>query len=69
MMTNEQLNNVLLHLKDEGVSYKYISKIADISYDSFYYYRRCRNFPLVERMKIEDALREKFGEVIDAYCG
>ena len=68
MLTNEQLNNVLLHLKDEGVSYRFISNLADINYDTFYYYRRCRQFPLVERIKLEDVLRKMFGEMIDEYA-
>lgn len=67
MMSNEELINVLNALKLEGVSYKYIAKISDIAYDSFYYYRRCKQFPLLERMKVEEALNKQFGEVLDEY--
>lgn len=68
MMSNDELNKVISRLKEEGVSYKFISKISDISYDSFYYYRRCKNFPLVERMQLEYSLRNTFGGLIDEYC-
>lgn len=68
MMTNEQLLKVLARLKDEGISYKYIANISNIQYDTFYFYRRCKNFPLEARMIIEDAIRDKFKEYIDEYC-
>ncbi len=65
MMTNEQLLHLLLVLKNEGISYKYIANISNIQYDTFYFYRRCKNFPLEARIVIENAIREKFGEYID----
>lgn len=67
MMSNEELHNVITALKVDGVSYKYITDIANISYDNFYYYRRCKHYPLVMRKKIEDSLYSHFGEVIDEY--
>lgn len=68
MISNEQLNDILFSLKNDGISYKYVANISDISYDTFYFYRRCKNFPLDIRIRIEEALREKFGEYIDEYC-
>ena len=68
MITNDQLCKVLMYLKEDGISYRYISKISDIPYDTFYYYKRYREFPLDLRIKIEIALREKFGEYIDEYA-
>ena len=68
MITNEQLLNVISKLKEDGVSYKYVANISNIQYDTFYFYRRCRNFPLEARLVIEKALRDKFGEYIDEYA-
>lgn len=68
MMTNEQLLMILLKLKDEGISYKYIANISNIPYDTFYFYRRCKNFPLDARMAIEESIKDKFKEYIDGYC-
>lgn len=67
MMSNEELIKVLNGLKLDGVSYKYIAKLSDISYDTFYYYRRCKQFPLCARIKIEESLNKHFGEVLDEY--
>lgn len=67
MITNEQLLDVLLRLKDDGVSYKYIANLSNIQYDTFYFYRRCKNFPLEARIVIEDAIRDKFKEYLDEY--
>ena len=68
MITNEQLLMILLRLKDDGISYKYIANIANIPYDTFYFYRRCKNFPLDARMAIEESIKDKFKEYIDEYC-
>lgn len=68
MITNDELHKVLINLKDEGISYKYVAKISGISYDTFYYYRRCKQYPLDARIKIETALRQQFGGIIDEYC-
>ena len=68
MITNEQLDNVLLHLKNDGISYKYIANISNIPYDTFYFYRRCRNYPLDARIAIEESIKNRFGEYIDEYC-
>ena len=67
MMSNEEIMNILNWLKSEGVSFKYLAKQSDISYDTFYYYRRCKQFPLLERKKVEKAIIENFGEVLDEY--
>ena len=68
MVSNEQLNNLLMRLKEEGISYKYIANISNIGYDTFYFYRRCGKYPLDARIAIEEAIRNKFGEYIDEYC-
>ena len=68
MITNEQLDKVLLKLKNDGISYRYVANISNISYDTFYFYRRCGKYPLDARIAIEEALRKKFGEYIDEYC-
>ena len=67
MITNEDLDRVLMRLKNDGISYKYIANISNIKYDTFYFYRRLRNYPLDARIKIESALNEKFGEYLDEY--
>ena len=67
MMSNEELIKVLNGLKEDGVSDKYVAKISDIAYDTFYYYRRCKQFPLLERLRVEEALNKHFGEVLDEY--
>ena len=67
MITNEQLDKILAQLKNDGISYKYVANISNIPYDTFYFYRRCRRFPLDARITIETALRDKFGEYIDEY--
>ena len=67
-MTNEQLIDSLKTLKNNGISYKYIANIANIPYDTFYFYRRCKNFPLDARMAIEESIKDKFKEYIDEYC-
>ena len=67
MITNEDLNNILMRLKNEGVSYKYVANISDIPYDTFYLYRRCGKFPLQSRIEIERALKERFGDYLDEY--
>lgn len=68
MITNEQLLKILSRLKDDGISYKYIANISNIKYDTFYFYRRCKNFPLEARMSIEEAIKDKFKEYINEYC-
>lgn len=67
MITDEQLLNVLARLKEDGVSFKYVANISNIAYDTFYFYRRCKHFPLEERITIENALKDRFGEYIDEY--
>lgn len=68
MWTNEQIHNVIMHLKDDGISYKYLASISGISYDSFYYYKEKRRYPVDIRLKIENAIKSMFGDEINEYC-
>ena len=65
MLTDNQLDTLIEKLKQEGVSYKLIANISDIPQTTFYFYRRCRHYPLDVRSQIVDALYNRFGDMID----
>lgn len=69
MLSDEKLHKVLSRLKaEECVTYSYIARISKIDIGTFYYYRRCKHYPVVQRIQIEEAIREKFGGLIDEYA-
>lgn len=68
MWTNEQLHNVILHLKDDGISYKFIASISGIAYDSLIYYKDRKRYPVDIRLKVENSVKSTFGESINEYC-
>ncbi len=65
MITDNQLDALIEKLKQEGVSYKLIANISNIPTTTFYFYRRCRHYPLDVRSQIVDALYNRFGDMID----
>ena len=66
MMSDEQLHKVLSRLKaEECVPYTYIARISNIDCGTLYFYRRCKHYPVDKRIQIEEAIRNKFGGLID----
>ena len=66
MMSDEVLHKVISRLKaEECVPYTYIAHISNIDIGTLYFYRRCRHYPVNQRIQIENAIREKFGGLID----
>ena len=68
MMTDAQLHNLISKLKDEGISFKYIALISNIDHNTFYAYRKSKHYPLYVRPIIEEAIRNRFGDMIDELC-
>ena len=64
MMTNEQLLMILLKLKDEGISYKYIATQCSINISSMYTYINKGAFPYLMRRTIEEYINNNFRELI-----
>ena len=65
MMTDTQLDTLIERLKQEGVSYKLVANISNISPSTFYFYRRSRHYPIEIRPQIIEALYSRFGDMID----
>lgn len=65
MMTDTQLDTLIERLKQEGVSYKLVANISNISPSTFYFYRRSRHYPIEIRTQITEALYNRFGDMID----
>ena len=65
MLTNNQLDTIIERLKQEGVSYKLVANISNIPPSTFYFYRRCRHYPVEVREQIANALYNRFGDMID----
>ena len=65
MLTDNQLDALIECLKKEGVSYKLVANISDIPASTFYFYRRCKHYPVEVREQIVNALYNRFGDMID----
>ena len=63
-MTNDQLINNILRLKEEGITFKYIANSCDIPTSSFYYYIKNNKIPYFARKQIEEFLLKEFKEII-----
>lgn len=63
-MNNEQLVEMIHHLKNEGVSYTSIAMACNLPFSYFYYHLKTRRYPYQIRKKIEDVLKAKYTDLL-----